>query len=293
VFRVVAAIPISRFRRNHVSEWTTLDADLHEMSWATGVCETNGISIHYLRTGGAKPPLILLHGLLGNGACWTPVARALEDEYDLVMPDARGHGRSSTPLHGYRYDDHAGDVIGLIRSLGLACPIVLGHSMGGMTAAVVASRAAEIIRGVILVDPTFLSPERQREVCDSDVAEQHRRLLGLDKGGLAAQLRARHPHRSPELVELLVDARLQTRMNAFDVLTPPNPEYHQVVSTIDVPILLAIGDAPVVSPETARALQTLNPRIRVEQVPGAGHGVPFDQPERLAAVVRSFLYTTT
>jgi pimeloyl-ACP methyl ester carboxylesterase len=79
-------------------------------------------------------------------------------------------------------------------------------------------------------------------------------------------------------------------MNAFDVLTPPNPEYQQVASTIDVPILLVIGDAPVVSLETARALQNLNPRIRVEQIQGAGHGVPFDQPERLAAVVRSFLY---
>lgn len=259
------------------------------MSWRAGVCETNGISIHYLRTGGAKPPLILLHGLLGNGACWTPVARALVDEYDVLMPDARGHGESSTPLAGYRYDDHAGDVIGLIRSLGLAAPIVLGHSMGGMTAALVASRAAEVLRAVILVDPTFLSPERQREVCDSDVAEQHRRLLGLDKGELRAELRARHARRTFEMVELLVEARLQTRMSAFDVLTPPNPEYRQLVSTIVVPILLAIGDTPVVSLETARDLQNLNARLRVEQIQGAGHGVPFDQPERLAAVVRSFL----
>ena len=261
------------------------------MSWTTGVCETNGIDLHYLRTGGAKPPLILLHGLIGNGACWTPVARALEGEYDLVMPDARGHGKSSTPLHGYRYDDHASDIIGLIRSLGLAAPIVMGHSMGGMTAALVASRAAEVIRAVILVDPTFLSPERQREVCDSDVAEQHRRLLGLDQGELLAQLRARHTRRSPEMVELLVAARLQTRISAFDVLTPPNPDYRQLVGTIDVPILLAIGEAPVVSLETARELQNLNPRLRVEQIEGAGHGVPFDQSERLAAVVRSFLHS--
>ncbi len=259
------------------------------MSWITGACETNGINVHYLRTGGAKPPLILLHGLTGNGACWTPVARALEDEYDVVMPDARGHGKSSTPLHGYRYDDHASDVMGLIRSLGLASPAVLGHSMGGMTAAVVASRLAEVVRGVILVDPTFLSPERQREVCDSDVAEQHRRLLSLDRGELLAQLRARHTRRSSEMVELLVEARVQTRMSAFDVLTPPNPEYRQLVGAIDVPILLAIGDTPVVSLETARELQNLNPRLRVEQIPGAGHGVPFDQPERLAAAVRSFL----
>jgi N-formylmaleamate deformylase len=258
-------------------------------SWTTGVCEANGIDIHYLRTGGSKPPLVLLHGLMGNGACWTPVARALESEYDVVMPDARGHGKSSTPLHGYRYDDHASDVVGLIGSLGLAAPIVLGHSMGGMTAAVVASRVAEVIRGLILVDPTFLSPERQREVCDSDVAEQHRRLLSLDKGELGAQLRARHTRRSSEVVELLVEARVQTRMGAFDVLTPPNPEYRQLVSTIDVPLLLVIGDEPVVSLETARELQKLNLRLRVEQIQGAGHGVPFDQPERLAAVVGSFI----
>jgi pimeloyl-ACP methyl ester carboxylesterase len=217
------------------------------------------------------------------------VARALEDEFDVVMPDARGHGKSSTPLHGYRYDDHASDVMGLIRSLGLTAPIVLGHSMGGMTAAVVASRAAEVIRAVILVDPTFLSPERQREVCDSDVAEQHRRLLGLDRAEMLAQLRGRHARRSPEIVELLVEARLQTRLSAFDVLTPPNPDYRELVRTIGVPILLAIGDAPVVSLETAAELQNLNPRLRVERIQGAGHGVPFDQPERLAAVVRSFI----
>jgi len=260
-------------------------------SWTTGVCEANGIDIHYLRTGGPpKTPLVLLHGLTGNGACWTPLGRALENEYDVVMPDARGHGKSGTPLHGYRYDDHASDVMGLIRSLRLASPIVLGHSMGGMTAAVVASRVAEIIRGVILVDPTFLSPERQREVFDSDVVEQHRQLLSLDKQELCAQLRARHPRRSPEIVEFLVEARAQTRMSAFDVLTPPNPEYRQLVSTIGVPILLAIGDnSPVVSMETARELPHLNPRVLVEQIHDAGHGLPFDQPERLAAAVRSFV----
>src|SRR5215471_18623922 len=125
-------------------------------SWTTGVSEANGVEIHYVRTGGPKPPLVLLHGLMGNGACWTPLARALEGEYDVLMPDARGHGKSSTPPRGYRYDDHASDVMALIRSLGLASPIVLGHSMGGMTAAVVASQVAGVVRAVILVDPTFL-----------------------------------------------------------------------------------------------------------------------------------------
>jgi pimeloyl-ACP methyl ester carboxylesterase len=259
-------------------------------AWTRGVCETNGISIHYLRTGGAGNPVVLLHGLTGSGACWTALARTLEGEFDVVMPDARGHGGSSAPHHGYRYDDHASDVEGLIRGLDLSRPVLVGHSMGGMTAAVVASRGAGFVRGVMLVDPTFLSPERQREVHESDVADQHRRALGLQKSDLVAQARARHPQRSPEIVEHQAEARLNTRIEAFDVLTPPNPDYRDVVSAIGVPTLLVMGDTnPVVTLEMATELRGLNPLVRIEQVRDAGHGLPFEQPERLGQVVASFL----
>lgn len=258
-------------------------------TWISAVCAANGIDIHYLRTGGAKPPMVLLHGLTGSGACWSPLARALEADCDVVMPDARGHGASSTPLSGYRYEDHARDVVGLIQVLGLAAPVLLGHSMGGMTAAIVASQITAAIRGVILADPTFLSPQRQREVHESDAVEQHRRLLGLDRREALAQARVRHAHRRPEFVELVAEARMKTRIDAFDVLTPPNPEFHRLVSAIYVPVLLIIGDNGVVSLETARELQNLNPRLRVEQIQDAGHGLPYDQPERFEASVRPFL----
>jgi pimeloyl-ACP methyl ester carboxylesterase len=265
-------------------------------TWSRGTCEANGIGVHYLRTGGAKPPVVLLHGLLGSGACWTPVARALEGDFDVVMPDARGHGGSSAPQHGYRYDDLASDVAGLVRGLGLARPVVVGHSMGGMTAAVLASKSASasatrgeaLLRALVLVDPTFLSPERQREVHESDVAEEHRRALALTKSDLVAQSRARHPRRSPELIELQAEARLATCLAAFDVLTPPNPPYRELVAAIGVPTLLVIGDAPVVTLEVATELRALNPRLRIEQVKDAGHGLPFDQPERLGEVIAAF-----
>jgi N-formylmaleamate deformylase len=127
-------------------------------------------------------------------------------------------------------------------------------------------------------------------VCDSDVADQHRRALGQQKSELVAQARARHPHRSPEIVELQAEARLKTRIDAFDVLTPPNPEYREVVRAIDVPTLLVIGDSsPVVTLEMATELRSLNPRVQIEQVQNAGHGLPFEQPERLGEVVLSFL----
>ncbi len=258
-------------------------------NWTSAVCEANGIDIHYLRTGGAKPPVVLLHGLTGSGACWSLLARALEAEFDVVMPDARGHGESSAPLSGYRYEDYARDVVEFIQELGLMAPVLLGHSMGGMTAAVVASQIGAAIRGVILADPTFLSPQRQREVYESDAVEQHRRLLSLDRGAVLAQARTRHPHRRPEIVELVAEARMKTPIQAFDVLTPPNPEYHRLVSAISVPILLVIGDSGVVSLETARQLQNFNSRVHVEQIQDAGHGLPYDQPERFEVVVKSFL----
>jgi pimeloyl-ACP methyl ester carboxylesterase len=227
---------------------------------------------------------------MGSGACWTPLARALESEFDVVMLDARGHGDSSAPHHGYRYDDHANDVVGVIHDLGLARPVLLGHSMGGMTAAVVASRYAGILRGVILVDPTFLDLARQREVRDSDVAEQHRRALALQKHELIARAQGRNPRRSLEIIELQAEARLKTRMAAFDVLTPPSPDYRDAVSAIDVPSLLVIGEnSPVVTLGTANELRNLNPRVRIERINDAGHGLPFEQPDRLAEVVESFL----
>ena len=258
--------------------------------WSTGNCETNGINLHYARTGGSKPPLILLHGLAANGACWAAVTHALEGDYDVIMLDARGHGKSSVPDSGYRYEDHADDVVGLIEALRLSHSILIGHSMGGLIAAVVASRNPELLRCLILADPTFLSPKVQREIRDSDVADQHRRTLKMSLDDVVAEARIRHPDRSLDTIERIARARLQTSTGAFDLLTPPNPDYMQVVSAIEVPSLLVIGgSAGVVSPEVAADLQRLNPRLQVEQIPEAGHGLHYDQPERFAVVVKSFL----
>jgi N-formylmaleamate deformylase len=262
--------------------------------WTTGICEANGIDMHYLRTGGDKPSVVLLHGLMTNGACWIPLARELEKDYDVVMPDARGHGNSDAPDHGYRYDDLAADVVSLIDTLGLAVPVLLGHSMGGMTAAVVASQNPKRLRGLVLADPTFLTPQRQREVHESDIAEQHRRILNQPREDLLAEMRVHHSRRSREVIELFAQARFQTSIRAFEVLTPPNPDYVQLINTLDIPSLLVIGDGgSVVSPEVAAELAWLNQRLEVVQIAEAGHGVPYDQPERFSAVVQTFLRSVT
>ncbi len=258
--------------------------------WTTGTCAANGISMHYLRTGGDKPSLVLLHGLMTSGACWTPLARDLEEDYDIIMLDARGHGNSSFPSLGYCYNTLANDVLSFIEALRLDSPVLLGHSMGGMTAAVVASQNPKRLQGLILVDPTFLTAQRQREVYESDVLAQHRRVLNLSKEDFLAEARIRNSHRSSELIELMVQARFQTSIHAFEVLMPPNPDYIQLISSLDIPSLLVIGGVrALVSSVMASELAALNQHLEVVQIEEAGHGIPYDHPERLSVVVKSFL----
>jgi N-formylmaleamate deformylase len=258
--------------------------------WITGTCEANGIDVHYLRTGGDKPPVVLLHGLMLSGACWTPLARTLEKDYDVIMPDARGHGHSNAPDHGYCYNNLATDVVNLIDALELVKPALVGHSMGGMTAAVVANLLPQRLRGLILADPTFLTPQRQLEVQESDVAELHRRVLARSKEDYLAEARVRHSRRSRETIELFAQARFQTSIHAFEILTPPNPDYIQLLSNLNLPSLLVIGDAStVVTTEMAAELAGLNQHLEVSQIAGAGHAVPYDKPEHFSTVVQTFL----
>ena len=258
--------------------------------WTTGTCQANGIDIHYFRTGGDKPPVVLLHGLTMNGACWTSLAQALEEDYDVIMPDARGHGNSSAPDQGYSYNTLAADVLSLVEVLRLTNPMLLGHSMGGMTAAIAATQNPKLMRRLILADPTFLTPQRQQEVYESDVAAQHHRILNGSREDFLTELRSRHCHRSPELIELFVQARFQTSIHAFDILTPPNPDYTQLICTLTTPSLLIIGGVKgVVSPVVAAELARLNQRLEVVQIEEAGHGIPYDQPERFSTVVKTFL----
>jgi len=256
-------------------------------NWNSTICQTNNTIIHYTRTGGDKPPVILLHGLMTSGLCWTDMARQLENDYDVIMPDARGHGQSGVPDFGYAYNDHADDVAGLIAALQITKPVVIGHSMGGMITAVLAARQPDLLKGVVLADPPFIPTKVQREVRDSDVADQHRKVLLLSLAEVIADAKKRHPHRSAENIEIFAQARLQTSMAAFDILTPPYPDYKALIKKITIPALLVFGDKGVVTKAIAEEI----PGIQVEEIPQAGHSLHMDQPERFAAIIRSFLHS--
>ncbi len=119
--------------------------------WTQHDLVVHGIRIHYYRTGnGEKRPLV--HGFSDNGLCWTPVARQLEADYDVIMPDMRAHGLSERVQPGDQVD-MAADLTELIRALGLKRPIICGHSMGAMVTYQIGVRFPELASALVAFSP--------------------------------------------------------------------------------------------------------------------------------------------
>jgi pimeloyl-ACP methyl ester carboxylesterase len=88
-----------------------------------GIVQANGLAIQYYRSGAQhRQTLLLLHGITDGGLCWTPVEQALAARYDVLMTDARGHGKTRGPLDGFSGETLARDAAAVIRALGLESP---------------------------------------------------------------------------------------------------------------------------------------------------------------------------
>lgn len=99
-----------------------------------------------------KPKLIFLHGLLGNGQNWIPVARAFEEKFTILLVDQRGHGRSKPVSGGYHPEDFSNDLLKIVDELGWSKFSLVAHSLGARTAFDFASKHPERLKKVIFED---------------------------------------------------------------------------------------------------------------------------------------------
>lgn len=265
-------------------------------SFTEGDVLPRDVRLHYYRDSGGARPLIFAHGLTDSGLCWTPIAEQLRGQYDLIMYDARGHGLSDrAPADAYSFDALADDLAGLVRELGLHQPIVLGHSLGSATAALAAARSPGLFGALLLEDPPgqLASPDG---AADQATLERWRSDLIADQQLSAEQLiakeRARSPKWSDAELEPWADAKPRVDPNALCVITNPASEWHELVEQIDCPLLLITGDpaaGAIITQAFADELAGRWQRGQVAHIPGAGHCIRRDQPERYMQAVSQFL----
>lgn len=282
--------------------------------WTEGDAFANGIHQHYYRTGKNKLPLLLLHGFTENGLCWSRVAKGLEGDYDVIMIDARGHGRSSGPETGYSQEILNQDVAELIRELDLQNPYVFGFSNGALTAAQVAAAFPELVRAVILEDPPWSeSPSRPLPAATGNEPwpgytvwlnswiDWHKALrTQTPEERVASSQRFLPPGTLdwPE-EELLshLEAQAQFNLNVLNFVPPvpaPTP-WRATVERIACPILLLTGDPErsSISPQEAQEMATVWRNGQIVAFPHASHFLHHEthgeQFEHVLSVVKTFL----
>ncbi|HZM77816.1 MAG TPA: alpha/beta hydrolase [Candidatus Limnocylindrales bacterium] len=220
----------------------------------------NRVSLAYRVWGKPDAPaMVLLHGIGGGGpGDWDIVAESLADRWRVYALDQRGHGRSQ-PRADYAIDSLVADVHGLLATLGLTRTVVIGHSLGGVVAYLLAARYPQLVRALVVEDAGLLYPR-------TPVAPQ--RPDGALSFDWAAVLALRGQ------------------------IDQPDPRWREQARRVTVPTLFICGGpASYIRRETITGLAQVLPRAEVTTI-DAGHMVHQQRPAEFAAAVSEFLDRT-
>jgi pimeloyl-ACP methyl ester carboxylesterase len=121
--------------------------------------QTDELTLHYEDDGGRDaPPVLVLHGITQSATTWEWLVPHLVEAYRVVRLDFRGHGRSGRTPGAYVFRGYVADAAAICERVLGKPAVVIGHSLGGGTAAGMAQTQPELVRGVVLEDPAIMAP---------------------------------------------------------------------------------------------------------------------------------------
>ena len=227
--------------------------------------DINGFRMHYEDRASGQP-LLLLHGGLGIGDDWRHVFPSDPDGYRVIVPDLRGHGRSTNPAGMFTVRQCAQDVLALLERLGISQARAIGLSLGAKALLHMATAQPAHIEAMVLVSatPYFPQPSRAaaaqftREACDT-MPEAEREAM-----------RARHVHGDAQ-IRLLYDM-----VRSFATSDDDMAFTASLLGTITARTLIVHGDRdPLYPVEMALELFRGIPASALWVVPNGGHGPIF------------------
>lgn len=238
-----------------------------------------------------KPGLLIAHGLYGSARNWGVIAKRLSDSRRVVAVDMRNHGNSPWfDTHGY--DDMADDLAQVVRSLGGKWD-VLGHSMGGKAAMMLALRHPELVNRLIVADIAPVPyPHSQIQYVEAmksvDLGAVERRS---DAGAQLLEV-VDNPDLVPFFLQSL-DVKARRWMLNLDTLARDMPK---ILGFPDVSgryegrtLFLGGAESDYIAPAHRAAITALFPAARFARIPGAGHWLHAEKPREFEAAVRTWL----
>jgi pimeloyl-ACP methyl ester carboxylesterase len=250
---------------------------------------SNGISIHVEEQGHGGLALVFLHYYGGSSRTWKHVTASLASSFHTFAIDHRGWGESDAPDTGYALADLAADAEGVIAALNLRRYVLIGHSMGGKVAQLMASRQPEGLAGLVLVAPSppqpMAMPPEAREMMAGAYATRETVEAAIDNMLTAKPL-------SAEDREQVIADSLRGASPA-KLAWPKATSLEDItaeVGKIDVPTLVIAGASDHVdTPDVLR--QELLPRIPhgvMRVLPGTGHLSMLESPDALIPLIADF-----
>ena len=260
--------------------------------WTDGYVMANGIRIHYWRTGGAKPVMVMAHGSSDDGLCWTNFAKEFEAQFDIILFDARGHGLSDPPKPGDGPDAQVEDLAALIRELKLEKPILMGHSMGSASVAWFSAKYPDVPRAVVLEDP-FLGVRRPPVSNTPEDREKRRQAILEGNNKTMAQLVDGCMKNSPKwgAAECATWAPSKRRHHPDTAVgtAAQRPALRTLFPQIAAPTLILKADAQGDLRKENEEVAGLLKQGRIVHIEGAAHNVRRDEKQKAVDTLKAFL----
>jgi len=231
-------------------------------------------------------PLLIAHGLFGSARNWGVIAKRLSETRTVVTVDMRNHG-SSAWRDSHNYGDMADDLAQIVTG-----PTdILGHSMGGKAAMVLALQNPSLVNRMIVAD---IAPVSYSHAQSGPIAAMRKVDLArvTSRSDAKEQLGTLEPGVADFLLQSLDMKEKRWRLN-LDVLAAEMDKiigFPQIAGTFTGPTLfLSGGTSDYVQPDARPMIKNLFPAAKFAKIPGAGHWLHAEKPREFEAAVSAFL----
>jgi 3-oxoadipate enol-lactonase len=245
----------------------------------------NDIEFAYTRHGEGTP-LVLLHGYPLDGSIWSEVVPLLTDKFELIIPDLRGFGESTTVDTAYTMHTFASDVAGLLDHLGFEKAAITGHSMGGYVALAFAKLFPDRVSGLGLVSSQLLADTPERKQGRYDTAAQ------VAKNGIGVVVEAMTTKLSPDervqaFAQSVMEQQKPTGIIGALKAMAEREDFSALLANFKFPVVLVHGDEDALIPiDRAREVKNAVSRADLVELKGVGHLPMMESAEETAKALR-------